>query len=212
MKLLRPLIATFVLSTVAAHAATVVPPLPTKEPGSIAILLGVDSVQKELKLNSLQRAVLNDIRNDYRDDARKVTAKVAAGKETKAEGKAEIASLTLSSERRALRSLNADQRQRLKEIEFQVLGAYMLLSGDVQKQLGLTPKQKSKIAYVWWYGERKASKINEKFEKGTISNNERLMELHDNRTYRADDMLERLTKEQRAQLDKMAGAKFNSLS
>ncbi len=206
---LRPILAVLAFSGVAAHAATVVPPLPTKEPGSVAVLLGVDSVQKELKLGSLQRAVIDDIRNDYRDDARKVAAKVAAGKETKQQGKAEIDWLTASSDRRALHALSDDQRQRLKEIKFQILGAYMLLSADVQKQLALTPKQKYKLAYVWWYGERKASSINAKFEAGKISNYERVIALRDNRLVRADDMLERLTKEQRAQLDKMAGAKFN---
>jgi len=209
MKILRPLLAALAISAAAAIAATAVPPLPTRAPGSVAVLLGVDSVQKELKLTSLQRAVLNDIRNEYRDASREVAEKVVAGKETKAQGRADIESLTASSERRALRALNATQLARLKEIRAQTIGAYVLLSGEVQEKLALTPKQKYKIAYVWWYGEKKASAINARFEKGEISNYERLLQLRDNRLDRADDMLERLTKEQRAQLDKMEGAKFN---
>ena len=211
MKPLRPLFMAVVLASAVSlsHGATrVIPPLPTTKPGSEAVLLGVDSVRKELHLTSLQRAVLNDIRSEYRDDARAIVAKVNVGKLSKAQAKSQLEALTVSSNRRALRALNDDQRARLTQVEHQILGAFMLLSGDVQTELALTPKQKAKLAYVWWRTEKTASDINRKFEKGEISYYERILELRENRLDRSDDMLERLTKEQRAKLDQLAGAKM----
>jgi len=211
MKPLRPLVVALALASAVSlgHGATrVIPPLPTSKPGSEAVLLGVDSVRKELHLTSLQRAVLNDIRTEYRDDARAIVAKVNAGKLSKVQAKSQLDALTASSNRRALRALNDDQRARLTQVEHQILGAFMLLSGDVQTELALTPKQKAKLAYVWWRTEKTASDINRKFEEGKISYYERILELRENRLDRSDDMLERLTKEQRAKLDQLAGAKM----
>jgi Spy/CpxP family protein refolding chaperone len=213
MKSLRPVLVAVALTGAASLGQAVahpVPPLPTTKPGSEAVLLGTDTVRKDLNLTTLQRTVLNDIRTEYREDARAIVAKVNTGKLSKKEAQAQLESLTASSNRRALHTLSADQRARLTQIEHQILGAFMLLSGDVQKELALTPKQKEKLAYVWWRTQKTASAINKKFEDGKISYYERIIELRDNRIDRSDDMLERLTKEQRAKLDQLAGVKMAS--
>src|SRR6202012_4326188 len=98
--------------------------------------------RKELHLTSLQTAVLSDIRSEYREDARAVVAKQIAGKLTKPQAQAELDTPPTSSAHRALRSLNDDQRQRLDEIQFQILGGYELLSPALQAKLGLTDQQK----------------------------------------------------------------------
>jgi len=127
MKPLRPLFMAVVLASAVSlsHGATrVIPPLPTTKPGSEAVLLGVDSVRKELHLTSLQRAVLNDIRTEYRDDARAIVAKVNAGKLSKAQAKSQLDALTASSNRRALRAF---------------LGRVLLVSLPLRQRLPLTP-------------------------------------------------------------------------
>lgn len=198
------------LSASLASAATPVPPppIPTKPPGSVAVLLGVDTVRKELHLTSLQRAVLNDIRNEYRDDAREVVAKAKSDLESKKQAQASLDALTASSERRALRVLNDDQRQRLTEIQYQICGGYELLSPKLQQKLGLTDLQKAKIAKIWIRGEKYTSKVNARFEKGEISHYQRLLDLRENRLDRSDDFLAVLTREQYSQFEKLAGEKF----
>lgn len=195
--------------TVASAATRVIPPLPTTKPGSQAVLLGVDSVRKELELTSLQRAVLRDIRDEYREEARAIVKQAGPDLASKKAAQAKLDALTASTNRRALHALNDDQRARLAQIEYQILGAFLLLDGKVQRDLALTPKQQQKLAYVWWRLQRTASDINKRFEEGKISYYERIVELRDNRLDRSDDMLERLTKEQRAKLDQLAGAKFS---
>ncbi len=211
MKSLRRalLVAAFAGSLSVASAATkVIPPLPTEKPGSQAVLLGVDSVRKELQLTSLQRAILRDLRAEYREEARAIVAKTGPSLASKKAAQSKLDALTASTNKRVLRALNDEQRARLGQIEYQILGAFLLLDGKVQRELALTPKQQKKLAYVWWRLQKSASEINKRFEQGKISYYERIIELRDNRLDRSDDMLERLTKEQRAKLDQLAGEKF----
>ncbi|MDD5201328.1 MAG: hypothetical protein PHC88_16170 [Terrimicrobiaceae bacterium] len=214
MKTLRALLGAAAVASLAfassASASQPPPPLPNTPPGSKAILLGVDSVRRQLHLTSLQRAVLNDIRNEYREEARAIVAKAGADAASKKAAQKKLEALTATYNRRALRALNDDQRARLVQIEYQILGAYMLLSADVRRELALTPKQEAKLAYVWWRAQLTASAINRKFEEGKISHDRRLIELRDNRLDRSDDMIERLTKQQRAKLDQLAGGKLAS--
>ncbi|HEY8898795.1 MAG TPA: hypothetical protein VIM61_00060 [Chthoniobacterales bacterium] len=193
---------------VASAAPREIPPLPTTKPGSQVILLGVDSVRKDLALTSLQRAVLRDLRDEYREESRAIVKKAGTDLTSKKAAQAELDALTASTNRRALRALSEDQRARLGQIEYQILGAFLLLDGKVQRSLDLTPEQQKKLAYVWWRLQKTASDINKRFEEGKISYYERIVELRDNRIDRSDDMLERLTEEQRAKLDKLAGEKL----
>lgn len=193
---IAPLLLAAALSVATVHAAkkaVTMPPMPATPPGSSAILLGTDDVQKELKLTSLQRAVIDDIRSEYRDAARDISAKVAAGQQTKKQGLANLQSLTAGSDRRALRVLNDDQRKRLDEIRYQLVGGYMLLQPKLQADLALTDKQKAKITKIWERGETYASKVNTWFENGEISFYERLLYLRENREDRSDDFLAVLT-------------------
>jgi hypothetical protein len=211
MKFLLPVLAA-VFVAASAHAATKkvvsLPPLPTTPPGSSVILIGTDSVQKELKLTSLQRAVLRDIRDEYRDSARAITASVTAGKKTKKQGFAKLQSLTASSERRAMRVLNDTQKQRLEQIRFHLLGGYMLLKPALQTKLGLTDLQKSKIEKIWVRGETYASKVNTWYEEGKISFYERLLYHRENRLDRSDDIVALLTPDQHATFEKLKGTDF----
>lgn len=183
--------------------------LPTTPPGSQAILLGTDGVRKELGLTSLQRAVLDDIRDEYREETRTVVAKAGESLESKKAAQAQLDALTAKYNRRALRVLNDEQLARFKQVEAQILGAYVLLDAKVQQQLALTPKQRQKLAYVYSRLQRTASAINRDYESGRISYYQRILALRDNRIDRSDDLLERLTKEQRAKLLVLAGDKFN---
>ena len=199
MKILPALFAAAVLAT--AHAA--VPSM-----GSSAILLGNASVQKELHLTSLQKAVLHDIRNDFRDDCRAVTAKVAAGKETKAQGLADLQALTASSERRAMHALNDDQKARLAEIRVQILGGYLLFSPAIQAKLGLSDAQKATIAKIEQKSDASVAKINAAFEQGKTSYYQRIISLRKSRIKFGDEAVDVLTSEQYDRFTELEGEDF----
>lgn len=178
--------------------------------GSSAILLGVDSVQKELKLSSLQRAVLNDIRTEYRDASRDITAKVASGQETKQQGLANLQKLTAGSDRRALHVLSDAQRSRLEEIRAQILGTYLLFSPAVQAKLGITEAQKARIAKIELKSDKNVDKANAAFEAGKITHYERMMKLRQNRMERSDELVNVLTSQQCDEFVKLEGEEFSS--
>jgi len=198
-----------ILSILAALALAAVPLVAADTiGGSSAILLGVDSVQKELKLNSLQKAVLNDIRNEYRDACRDITAKVAAGKESKKDGLASLQALTVGSDRRALHVLNDDQRTRLEEIRTQILGTYLLFSPALQAKLGLTEKQKAQVAKIAARSDKTVDKVNAAFEAGKITYYERITKLRANRFDCRNELLRVLTAEQYGEFSKLEGEAF----
>lgn len=184
------------------------PALPSDVPGSEAILLGIDSVQRDLKLNSLQRTLINSIRKEYREEARALVANAADTTASKKLTQSKLDALTASYDKRALGVLSSSQSQRLIEIEHQVLGGYMLLSPELQQELSLTAKQKEKLAVIWNKAQKYVSKINGKFENGEISHNEKIHDLYENRLDSGDDMLDVLTDAQRQKFDELAGVKF----
>lgn len=206
-RLLASFAAVCAISTAFA-ASQPVPPLPDTPPGSDTLLLGIHTVQKELGVTSLQSALLDSIRKQYREEARKVVAKAGDTAQSKKAAQLKLDALTDNFDQRSLNVLNTKQRQRLAEIEHQMLGGYMLLSPTVQHELDLTPKQKEKLSVIWHKGQAYVSKVNGWFEAGRVSFNERLLYLREDRLDRAEDMLEVLTKEQRQKFEKLGGSKF----
>lgn len=207
MKTILPLLSALVLVVSTASAKQVIV-LPASAPGSEAILLGTDSVRRELKVTSLQAAVLDSIRDEYREKARAIVAKVGDSVEAKKEATKKLDALQRSYDRRALLALNASQRARLAQIQHQLLGGYMLLEPAVRQQLGITKKQLEKIAKIWDKGQKYVSEVNGWYENGEISFNERLAYLREDRLDRSEDLLDVLTPEQRAELEKLSGDKF----
>jgi hypothetical protein len=206
-RLLASLAVVCAMSTAFA-ASKPVPPLPDTVPGSDTLLLGIHTVRKELGVTSLQGALLDSIRKEYREEARKVVARAGDTVESKKAAQLKLDALTDSFDKRSLSVLNTKQRQRLAEIEHQMLGGYMLLSPAVQRELNLTSKQKDKLAVIYHKGRAYVSKVNRWFEEGSVSYNERLLYLREDRLDRAEDMLDVLTKEQREKFEKLGGSKF----
>lgn len=180
-------------------------PLPANPPGSAAILLGLDRVREELKITSLQRAVLNDVRSDYRDGARAIAARAAADPAAKKLARQQLEALTAKSNRRALAVLNSKQRAAFTQIERRFLGVWAILDPEVQNTLGLTDRQKAKIAHVWHHYQRHFNAVNQAYELGEITHNEKIVELYEIRYDASDDLRERLTNPQRAKLAEIVG-------
>lgn len=194
------------LAAPAVHATTAA----VDHPGSLPILLGVERVRTELKLDSLQRALLDSLRGEYKSSARKLTEPMPKTAQERVAAEGKLLQLNERFNRRALSVLNPSQRAKLSQIEAKFLGATMLYSPRVQVKLKLTEDQKRQIEAIRQKGVAYVGKINRKFEEGKIGQQARLQLLRNRRTVQAAEMLRLLTPEQRSEVLALEGKKMAS--
>jgi hypothetical protein len=198
--LLSCAVASSVLATVAA----------VEHPGSLPILLGVDKVRTELKLDSLQRALLDSLRAEYRSAARKLTNPMPVSAQERAAAAKKLLQVNERFNRRALSMLSGDQRAKLLGIERRLLGATMVYTPSVQTKLGLTEEQKQKVEAIRQQGLAYVGKINRKFGAGKIGQQQRIQLLRNRRTKQSAEILQVLTPEQRNAVQALEGKKLES--
>jgi hypothetical protein len=189
--MIRALLASVALCT-ASSLHALVPAV--DHPGALPILLGVEKVREELKLNSLQRAVLDSIRSEYKTAARALVAKPPA---TAAAAEKALVALNERYNKRVMNTLNPAQKIEVVAIEKSMLGGTALVAPRVQKELALTPKQSAKIASLRAEGDKFLAKVNRQFAEGEIGYFERLELLRDRRIAMGEKMLAVLTPQQR---------------
>lgn len=178
--------------------------------GALPTLLAVDKVRMELKLDSLQRALLDSLRDEYKSAARKLTDPMPKTRQERAAAGAKLLQLNEQYNKRALSVLNPSQRAKLVGIEGRFLGATLLFSPSVQTQLKLTGDQKRQIEAIRQKGIAYVGNVNRKFEEGKIGQQERLRLLRTRRLAQSAEMLRLLTPEQRSAVLALGGAKIAS--
>lgn len=180
---------------------------PSEHPGAVPILLGLDKVRSELKVDSLQRAVLDSIRSEYKSAVRKLTDPMPSTSEQRIAAEKALVAINERYNQRALSVLNEAQKKRFIQIEHRVLGASMLYSPKVQGRIGLTMEQKKQVLGI--HGKEKAyvAKINGQFEAGKISYQDRLELLRSRRLSQGTSLLKLLTPEQRDAFLALGGEK-----
>jgi hypothetical protein len=179
-------------------------------PGSLPILLGVDRVRGELKLDSLQRALLDSLRGEYKSAARKLTNPLPQTSQERAVAHAKLLRLNEQFNRRALSILSPAQRAKLSVIEAKFLGPTVLYSPAVQAKLKLTDEQKQRIEAIREKGIAYVGKVNRKFQEGKITQQQRLQFLRSRRMAQGAEMLRLLTPEQRNAVLALGGKKIAS--
>jgi hypothetical protein len=177
-------------------------------PGSLPILLSVDKVRAELKLDSLQRALLDSLRDEYKSAARKLTSPMPVTPQERAAAEKRLLQLNQRFNKRALSVLNDDQRVKLSEIEGKFLGATMVYAPSVQAKLELTEQQKHQVEGIRRQGLAYVGKINRKFEEGKISQQQRLQLLRSRRNAQGAEILRVLTPKQRDAVLALEGKKL----
>lgn len=177
-------------------------------PGALPILLGLDGVRAELKVDSLQRAVLDSLRGEYKSAARKLTNPMPATTEQRTAAEKQLGQINERFNKRALSVLSDTQRQRFQEIEHQMLGATRLYSPAVQSKIGLTEKQKQAVEAIRLKGLAYVGKVNQQFENGQITFQDRLELLRSRRLSQGSALLKVLTPEQRNAFLSLGGKKF----
>lgn len=181
---------------------------PSDHPGSVPILLGLDKVRAELKVDSLQKAVLDSIRSEYKSAARKLTDPMPVTPEQRVAAEKQLVALNERYNQRALSVLSDTQRKRFMQIEHHLLGATMLYSPKVQKKVGLTPEQQKQVAGMLDAEKTYVAKVNRQFEAGKISYQDRLELLRTKRLAQGTQLLKLLTPVQRDALSSLGGEKF----
>ena len=179
-----------------------------EHPGSLPVLLGLDSVRTELKLDSLQRAVLDSLRAEYKSAARKLTIPLPATPEQRVAAEKQLVGINERFNKRALSALSNGQRKRLQEVEHQILGATKLYSPSVQGKIALTDKQKQAIEAIRLKGLAYVGKVNHQFEEGQISFQDRLGLLRSRRISQGTALFKVLTPAQRSAFLALGGEKF----
>lgn len=174
-----------------------------EHPGSVPVLLGVEKVRDELKLNSLQRAVLDSLRSEYKNAARQIVATNPTTPDQRLEAEKKLLALNDRYNERALSTLNTTQRAKFIKIERKVLGALILYTPSVQKELALTPKQIQAVEKIRLSGLKAVGKINHKFEAGKIGYQERLDLLRARKLASSEALLKVLTPTQKAAFAKL---------
>lgn len=179
-------------------------------PGSLPILLGTDKVRSVLKLDSLQRALLDSLRDEYKSASRKLANPMPVTTQERAAAEKQLLQLNKRFNKRAFSVLNEAQRARLSEIEGNVLGATMVYTPSVQAKLGLTEQQKHQVEGIRQRGVAYVGKINRKFEEGKISQQQRLQLLRSRRIAQHAEILQVLTPKQRSTVLALEGKKLTS--
>lgn len=179
-------------------------------PGALPLLAGIEAVRTDLKLNSLQRAVLDSLRDEYKASARKLFTPPPETPEARAEVTKKLHALNAQYNARVLSTLNPVQQKRIVQIEQQILGATVLVSPTLQGKLGLNDKQKQKIESLRSKGLVYVSKVNRQFEDGKIGYFEKLKLLRTKRFAVGESMLKVLTPEQKQMYAALGGEKLKS--
>ena len=180
----------------------------TEHPGSVPVLLGLDSVRKELGLTNSQCVKLDKIRADFKADAHSITMRSPSSPVEKAAANSTVKALVSKYNERAIAVLTPAQHERLLQIERQTLGGLMLFLPAEQKRLGLSAGQTAAIGKIHDEGEGFASRVTSSYEKGDISLQERLATLRKHRLKQAAKCLRVLTPAQRKAFQNLQGKEF----
>ncbi|MEI6492166.1 MAG: hypothetical protein WCO94_06435 [Verrucomicrobiota bacterium] len=184
-------------------------PLPaattTGHPGSVAVLLGLDSVRNELKLTKSQCDQLDKIRSNFKADAHLITTRPPATQVEKSAANSTVKSLINRYNEKAVAVLTPQQHARLVQIERQILGGLMLFQPDEQKLLGLSSSQIAALGQIRSNGEAFASRVTNSFEKGNLTLQERLATLRNYRIKQSAKCLQVLSPAQRKAFRSLQG-------
>lgn len=190
----------------------VIPSLSAKSidsPASVPVLLGLEPVRADLKLSSLQCALLDSLRCEYKKQARQITAIGMADQNAALRADWDLKDLCSEFNTRALNVLSPSQQNRLRQIERQMLGGALLTSVSEQKLLGLTPVQQASLAVIEKNNQASAAAIIAQFNSGKISNFRKDLNLHRNQQNTSKKMLATLTPKQKKQWEILSGEKMS---
>jgi hypothetical protein len=203
MKRIALLLSILLASASMAGAKTV-----SDSPASVPVLLGLEPVRQDLKISSLQAALLDSLRAEYKAKVGVVAAAGIVDSKLAPKAHADLVAYRASYNQRALNVLNPAQQQRLRQIERQMLGATLLTSASEQKLLNLNDRQVRKIGEIHAYEKTKAASIMKRFNEGKINSFRKDLDLRRLQKTVGRSIYNLLTPDQRKQWLGLAGPKL----
>jgi hypothetical protein len=180
----------------------------TDSPASVPVLLGLEPVRQDLKLSSLQCALLDSLRAEYKAKVGVVASAGLLDSKLAPKASADLDAYRATYNRRALNVLNPAQQQRLRQIERQMLGATLLTSASEQKLLALDDRQIRKIGEIHAYDQTKAASIMKRFHEGRINSFRKDLDLRRLQKTVGRSIYATLTPDQRKQWLGLTGPKL----
>jgi hypothetical protein len=177
-------------------------------PGSVPVLLGLDPVRQDLKLSSLQCALLDSLRTEYKSRAKQITAIGMADQDASLRSSWDLRSLRKKFNQRALQVLSSSQQDRLRQIERQMLGGKLLSSPKEQQLLGLSQQQQQQLAAISQSSNAKIVALNAQSASGKISPFWTDIKRHQIDSATKNQMLSVLTHQQKKQWLVLSGQKM----
>jgi Spy/CpxP family protein refolding chaperone len=179
---------------------------------STGFLVGVEQVQKELKVTDEQKEKLTALREEGGGQRRGQGGGGGEGGNRRGRGEApseeQMAEFRKRSEeqnKKVEAILTADQNKRLKEIVLQTRGAGALRDEQVAKSLGLTEDQ---VAALKTIGEESDKRMGEIRQSGGDDREARQKKMEELRADTEAESLAVLSDEQKTKFTEMKGAKF----
>ena len=196
------------LSILLASASMVGAKTVSDSPASVPVLLGLEPVRQDLKLSSLQCALLDSLRAEYKAKVGVVAAAGLLDSKLAPKAQADLVAYRAKYNQRSLNVLNPTQQQRLRQIERQMLGATLLTSPSEQKLLNLNDRQIRKIGEIHAYEKTKAASIMKRFNEGRINSFRKDLDLRRLQKTVGRSIYNLLTPDQRKQWLGLAGSKL----
>lgn len=176
----------------------------TDYPGSVTLLMEIPGVRSDLSLSREQVAQLDNLRRDLKTRS-SALLKGSHSCSTGLTADQRLFALIDDNNAKALALLTPAQFARFREVQNQILSYSMLVSPQIQKQLGLSRSQCASIEALRIRGLEFVAEINRSFGSGAISHKNRVGILRDYRVRQAEDMKAVLTPAQRTAFAALCG-------
>lgn len=170
-------------------------------------LLSRDDVKKDLALTSEQETKLDDLRQAQRDKMREAMQGAGGDMEAMRET---MTKMMKESEKATLAVLTADQNKRLKEIWVQLTGNGVIMDEEMQKELGVTAEQKTKIKGLQTKQQEAMTAVFEKMRNQEIDREQMQESMKKNQEVMNTELGKIMTEEQKTKLKAMSGKPFKA--
>src|SRR5882672_6935476 len=167
--------------------------------GNPLMLLGQESVQKELKLTDEQKTKIDELRQKARGRMQEIF------QADEGERQAKMQALNAESRKALTTILGPEQGKRLLEIVYQQRGAMALSDPEVGKALNLTEEQAGKVKKI---NEGTQAAMRELFTPGQAPDDDTRKKMDEVRKSGSEKLMALLTPEQKTKWTELQGEPF----
>ncbi len=178
--------------------------------GGPAMLLQREDVQAELKLSDDQKSKLSSFREKQQSKMRETFQAAMQGGERPDPTKMQeiFAKMNEESNKELATILTADQSKRLRELSVQRAGSMAVIMPDVQKEIGISDAQKTRIQSLQKMQQEANQSLFEKMRDGELDRDQLREKMQGNQKALEDEVAKVLTEDQKTKLKALGGAPF----